>query len=317
MIINSQSQTPYNSILTDESTVSDTRESNVVQADLLIDSFSKVKTSNKTVLHEGDIAQQSITLTNNSSITISNISVRDVLSSGAEYVPNSVIVDGTSQPTYDLATGFNLGRDIAPGQSVIVSYQIRAMNPMTQTPVTNNAVISYTAEESQYEENTNTISIDIEPNNLTIVKSVDKTVAIKGDTLHYTSIINNASSTEKTNMTFTDDIPNGTIFVTGSVLINSATYPNYNPQTGFAIPDLPAGGTNTIEFDVTVNNMIAIINNTSKVTQEGETPIQYNSNTVQTVIQNSPQPTITDYTCYYDHCNDCFFRLDKGEYFYT
>ncbi|MDE6372424.1 MAG: DUF11 domain-containing protein, partial [Clostridia bacterium] len=88
---------------------------------------------------------------------------------------------------------------------------------------------------------------------LTNVKSVDKAYAVKGDNLHYTSVITNTGTLEKTDLVFSDPIPAGTTFVPGSVKINNVAYPTYNPQTGFDLPDLAVGNAVTVEFDVTVN----------------------------------------------------------------
>ena len=88
---------------------------------------------------------------------------------------------------------------------------------------------------------------------LTNVKSVDKAYAVKGDTLHYTSVITNTGSLLKSDLVFTDPIPAGTTFVAGSVKINGVSYPAYNPQTGFALPDLAVAYAVKVEFDVTVN----------------------------------------------------------------
>lgn len=42
-------------------------------------------------------------------------------------------------------------------------------------------------------------------------------------------------------------------FPAGSVKINGAAFPAYDPQAGFALPDLAVGEAVTVEFDVTVN----------------------------------------------------------------
>lgn len=129
---------------------------------------------------------------------------------------------------------------------------------MTQTPVTDFATLNYTVNDPargnvNFSENTNTVSVQVISNRLTNVKSVDKAYAVKGDTLHYTSVITNTGSLLKSDLVFTDAIPAGTSFNAGSVKINGAIYPAYNPATGFALPNLAAGDSVTVEFDVTVN----------------------------------------------------------------
>lgn len=95
--------------------------------------------------------------------------------------------------------------------------------------------------------------IDSKGANPVITKSADKTFAVAGDTLHYTSVITNTGSLLKSDLVFTDPIPAGTTFTAGSVKINGAAFPAYDPQAGFALPDLAVGEAVTVEFDVTVN----------------------------------------------------------------
>lgn len=101
--------------------------------------------------------------------------------------------------------------------------------------------------------NSNPVAVFIIVRQMTNVKNVDKAFAVKGDILTYTSVIQNTGSIPVTDVIFKDEIPTGTTFVNGSVTINGVSYPAYNPQTGFALPDLPVGDHVTVEFDVTVN----------------------------------------------------------------
>ena len=252
MLIPNQSDTQFSYTLPDGSTQTETRESNIVTTEILTYSFTKVKTSNKAFLQEGNTATQTVTLNNTSLINITDIFFKDNLSSGATYVLGSVVVNGVPQPSYDLNTGFALG-NLAPNGVIVVSYDIRANNPLTQTPVTNYATISYTAENRNLSENTNVVELVILSNRLTVVKAVDKPVAIRGETLHYTSTVTNTGTLLKTNLIFTDPIPSGTTFVPGSVYIDGLQYVTYNPATGFPLANLPVAASTVVEFDVTVN----------------------------------------------------------------
>ena len=124
--------------------------------------------------------------------------------------------------------------------------------------MTNFATLNYTVNDPvrgnvNFSENTNTVSVAIISNRLTVVKSVDKSFAVAGDNLHYTTVITNTGTLLKSDLVFTDPIPTGTTFVTGSVKINGTGFPAYNPQTGFDLPDLAVGESITVEFDATVN----------------------------------------------------------------
>lgn len=257
MIIPNQFNVTFDYVLPDGSTLAASVDSNIVTTEILTYSIPKVKSSDKTFLQEGETARQTVTITNNSQAALYNLFFKDTLSQGASYVAGSVAVNGVSQPSYDLVAGFPLP-DLAVGQAVAVSYTIRANDPMTVSPVTNFATLAYTVNDPargpvNFSEDTNTISLPVVSNRITVVKSVDKTVAAKGDNLHYTSVITNTGTLNKINLVFTDQIPLGTTFVAGSVRINGVSYPAYNPQNGFALPDIAPGAAVNVEFDVTVN----------------------------------------------------------------
>ena len=257
MIIPNQSNITFNYVLPDGQTIAAELDSNIVNTEILTYSVPKVKSSDKTFMQEGETAQQTVVITNNSQTQLFNMTFTDHMSSGATYVAGSVTVNGISQPSYDPAAGFPLPA-LNAGQAVTVSYTILANNPVTQTPVTNFATLDYTVDDParsdvNFSENTNTVSIDIISNRIAVVKSVDKAYAVKGDNLHYTTVITNTGTLLKSDIVFTDPIPAGTTFVAGSVKIDGTSYPAYNPQTGFPLPDLAAGQSATVEFDVTVN----------------------------------------------------------------
>ncbi len=252
MTITNQSAVQFSYTLPDGEVQTETKQSNVVTTEILTYSFTKVKSSNKTFLQEGETATQSVVLTNNSLYNLSNIFFSDTMSNGASHVEGSVVVNGVSQPTYNVLNGFNLD-DIAPNGVATINYDVTADNPLSENLVTNFASIAYTANDRPLNENTNTINLVVVSNRLTVEKSVDKSVAIKGETLHYNNKITNTGTMLKTNLLFTDAIPNGTTFVEDSVKIDGISQPGYNPAVGFALANLPVGASTIVEFDVVVN----------------------------------------------------------------
>lgn len=256
MIIYNKSNVTFDYVLPDQSVKSGEQDSNKVQTEILTYAVSRVKSSDKTFLDEGENARQKIVVTNNSGATLKQMNFRDQMGPGASYVAGSVAVNGVAQPTYDPYAGFALD-DMAPGVSSTVEYSILSNAPRTNDFVTNSGAVSYAVEDPvrgpvTYTEPTNEIAIALISSRLSVVKSVDKGYATAGEKLHYTSVVTNTGSTEKTNLIFKDAIPAGTSFVNGSVKIDGVAYPSYNPATGFPLNDLAAGQSATVEFAVTV-----------------------------------------------------------------
>lgn len=251
MIITNQSQTQFDYTLPDGSTHTETKDSNIVNTEVINTTFTKVKTSDKTFLQEDEVANQTVTLTNNSQHNATDLFFTDTLSDGAEYVPNSVIVNGVAHPEHNLITGFSVG-DLPMGGVTTVNYQIKANNPATNVSVNNFATLNYNIAGRNLTDNSNTVTLALVSNRLEVVKAVDKNVAVSGEILHYTSTITNTGTLPKSNLIFTDTIPTGTTFVPNSVKINGVQQVGFNPEAGFGLPNLGVGENVIVEFDVEV-----------------------------------------------------------------
>ncbi len=235
----------------------DTATSNEVETQNLTYALLKVKASNKTYLNEGEQAVQTITFTNNSDTTIKNLFFTDTLTSGGSFVTGSVKVDGVAKPEFCINTGFILDNIDANG-SRVVEYQIKADDVKSQDYVENTATLTYgltdpLAGELSFEERTNTVRVNLISTKLTIVKSVDRLYAIKGNVVKYTITITNTGSSAIQDITFTDEIPTGTTFVAESVTVNGTPNPTFNPATGFALPTMNKDDVTVVEFSVTVD----------------------------------------------------------------
>ena len=85
--------------------------------------------------------------------------------------------------------------------------------------------------------------------------TINKPYVTRGDTITYTlSIPNTGNGNTATNVVIVNAIPNGTTFVSGSVLINGASNLTATPNI-INLECIGANETVTISFDVTVNNI--------------------------------------------------------------
>ncbi|WP_454055334.1 SdrD B-like domain-containing protein [Clostridium sp. Marseille-Q7071] len=85
------------------------------------------------------------------------------------------------------------------------------------------------------------------------VKTISTPVANVGETVTYTVTLENTCTSPLTNVFFKDNVPNGLLFVAGSVTVNGVSEESSDPNIGFTIPDIPGGSTATINFDAVVN----------------------------------------------------------------
>ncbi|KEI75252.1 cell surface protein [Clostridium botulinum B2 128] len=87
----------------------------------------------------------------------------------------------------------------------------------------------------------------------TPVKTISTPVANVGETVTYTVTLENTCTSPLTNVFFKDNIPNGLLFVAGSVIVNGVSEGSFDPNVGFTIPNILGGSTATITFDAVVN----------------------------------------------------------------
>lgn len=85
------------------------------------------------------------------------------------------------------------------------------------------------------------------------VKSADKTFMQEGETAVHTVVITNNSQAQLFNLVFKDTMSSGATYSAGSVTVNGAAQPSYDPAVGFPLPNLAVGQSITVEFDVRVN----------------------------------------------------------------
>jgi len=83
-------------------------------------------------------------------------------------------------------------------------------------------------------------------------KSVDKPQAYIGDTVTYTVTIENTCTQALTDVFFSDNIPEGLVFLTGSVKINGIEEPLANLVQGFPLPDIANGEKVEVSFSAEV-----------------------------------------------------------------
>lgn len=87
------------------------------------------------------------------------------------------------------------------------------------------------------------------------VKTVDRPAANVGETVRYTVTLTNTCESPLTGVFFRDSVPNGLVFVPGSVTVNGAPDTAADPDIGFALPDVPGGGTVTVAFSAAVTEV--------------------------------------------------------------
>ena len=251
-IIN-QSEITTSYVLPDQSTKEVKIKSNESMTENMTTSFTKVRSTAKEFGEGGDEIEQTLVLTNNTEYSITGVQIMDTIGSGVTFKEGSVTIDEEPKADLNPLNGFNLEEDIAKNSSVTIKYIVEVDNDTTEPSAEIKSKITYSVNEiSDLEEYSNAVTITLTENNITIVKTSDKTAVISGQKLTFQNVIENKGKLKNTNITFKDQLPEDVEFVVGSVMIDGVSQGGSNPTVGFAVQDLEPNEKVTVTFEVTV-----------------------------------------------------------------
>ncbi|WP_040329924.1 DUF7507 domain-containing protein, partial [Clostridium ihumii] len=202
----------------------------------------------------GDTITYTVTVNNPGVASISNVLFTDALPSGTSYVNGSLTVD-TAYTGTDPMTGITL-TTVGAGQTVTITWKVTVGNVLpSPNPIQNIGTVTVPGLPPV---NTNPVDTTVNHADLisqgNLVKSVDKTSAVVGETVTYTIKVTNTGNILANPVTLTDVVPNGTSYVSGTLTVDGN--PNGgDPNSGIAIGPVNPGQTVTVVFSVKINTM--------------------------------------------------------------
>lgn len=228
--------------------------SNTTNADFVDLDIGVVKSADKITTTTGDIITYTIVISNNGAVDIDDVLLTDPLSNNVEFVEDSVEIDGTPEAGEDPTVGIGL-ETIPTGTSVTVTFEVEVISTQEGT-IDNQAAIKFEyipalgADPQSDTKESNLLSIPNLVANLTMVKSVDKTVAILGEVITFTITITNDGDFDATDIIVTDTLDPEFEYV-GNVTINGV--PDVGDITaGLNVGDLAVGESVGITFEAKI-----------------------------------------------------------------
>lgn len=211
----------------------------------------------------GDILNYTVVIKNNGDTSANSLIVTDLIPQGANFVNDSVKINGVAQLGVNPALGVNV---FTVPIGAIVTITMQAL--VVTLPWTTN-LINYAQTDYQYIDITttpSTITASIDSNNVVttintpimdLVKSSTPSIITgNGQTITYVLTLNNYGNATANNVTFLDTMPNGTSFVPNSVqILGNPVSGTVLPPTGLNIGALPNGFFTTLSFKVTVTSV--------------------------------------------------------------
>lgn len=254
---------PIPSQINNQSTVSFTSgsfsgssSSNTTQTPVIQPQISLVKTANTVNATVGDTVVYTVTVSNTGNLQ-ANVTVTDTIPAAPSFVANSVVVSGVPQPGATPGTGIPVGI-VAAGATVVITFAVVVDTLPSPQQLSNFATSSFTFTPPDGRTLTgtatsNTLTFPVSSPNVAVVKSTPSTAAAVGDTVTYSIQVTNSGIAPVNNIQFSDPIPAGASFVTGSVTVNGVAQPAANPAGGISLGTLAPGTSATVTFSIRVD----------------------------------------------------------------
>jgi uncharacterized repeat protein (TIGR01451 family)/fimbrial isopeptide formation D2 family protein len=217
----------------------------------------------------GDVLEYSVTLTNTSGDAVSDVVFTDPIPANTEYVAGSSTLNGSPAGSFanDTLT-VNVGT-LNPGASAAIAFRVR-INPGTPSGIiiSNQGVVDSDqtvptptdadGDPSNGAQPTTTPvggtsgdgSLRAEKRVALLTDTAPTGVVSGGDVLRYTIVLSNTGATALAGLTLSDPVPAGLSYVAGSA---NPTATLAGATLTWSNLSVPAGGSLTLRFDVTVD----------------------------------------------------------------
>lgn len=239
--------------------VTDSQDTQTVTTQVNHGEITLTKGVDKNYVAIGEDIEYTVEFTNTGNVPLSNVSITDLIPPGTNYVNGSLAanVGISGNPN----SSVNLTSPVAVGETVTLTYRVRANSIPSENPINSLAQVSYNyivdpaTPPINNIMDSNTVLTEVRNASLSgISKTVDKVYADLGYELAYSVSFTNSGNVPANNVELVDIIPNGTSYKNGTVTSNVAF--SGTPDTSITLtnPVLP-GETVLVVFNVSVDSI--------------------------------------------------------------
>lgn len=231
--------------------ISETKVSNTVYADILVELITINKTSNKNVASCQDLVTITTIIQNLGNTSLKDIHVEEFGNNNYEVVENSIFINGilSNQKSPDI---INIPL-IKENSQVIITYDIRTPKPPLKDDEINiESILTYKSNNELKSITSNKVIVNIKYAYLVVTKTVDKLKARSGEQLTYLIEIKNQGNVKASNIFFNDIIAEGMKFIYGTLKVNDVIKGDLNPTIGFFLDDIDASESVLISYQVDI-----------------------------------------------------------------
>ncbi|MEK4349513.1 hypothetical protein MKX41_01620 [Paenibacillus sp. FSL R5-0475] len=241
--------------------------SNTVNTPVVGPVLSLLKSTDKLHASLGDTLVYTIKASNNGN-TDALLTVYDILPEGVSFISNSVLRDGVPLPGATPSSGIPLG-SIAPQSQVTIAFQVVIISLPSSLVLQNKALcrFSFATPEGRIVNGdlySNSVLVSLRSYQLSTLLSASTPTSFIGDVITYTLRLTNEGNSLLNQIIATISIPNGSVFIPGSVIAGGVYYPESEPTQGILIGQLDKDLSIDITFRVRVTEIPSSLDLTNR-----------------------------------------------------
>lgn len=188
--------------------------------------------------------------------TAATIQIIDLLPEGLSFIANSVLRNGMPLPGAFPPSGITLGT-VQPQEEVQVSFQAILTSIPSSNRLVNQAVgevkfLTQDSREVEWRVLSNPVQVEVQSYLLSLYLKSSTPVTFIGDVVTYTLTLTNEGNTGLEQLVATIPVPQGSIFIPGSVVASGIYDPEADPETGISLPSLRVGESAELSFQVRI-----------------------------------------------------------------
>ena len=240
--------------------------------EIVLPEFELIKSEDQTQVEVGQTVTYTVTLENACSQPLTNVRFQDSVPSGLEFVPESVIINGMSDPSADPFAGFFVP-DIMGNTALTVIFQALVISVPDPNPAINTAFLQYVYTpipggiSDMYTVESNEVALLVEAvavnADIAVTKRANRESARVGDVITYTVTVTNFGPDTAMDVLLTDRLADSLTDVEYS--FNGVDWSRWNDV--YNVGTLSPGASVTLQLRAIVEeNTERIVTNTAYVT---------------------------------------------------
>ncbi len=230
----------------------------VIRAENFVE-LAATKIVDKSYADVGDTLIYTFTIANTGSTAVEHVTFADVLPVEVQYVPNSLQLDNALIG----GTPANASLGLLSVGNHSLTFRVTVLSLPAANPIVNRGSFAYDYLPAPGDSpvsgtvTSNSVTTRVNTALLTAQKAVDKAYAKLADGIVYSVLIRNTGNVAAQDIVLTDLVPDGGVFVPGSLTVDGVAQPSADPNVGAPLSDIAPGSVTVVAFRALIDHVPA------------------------------------------------------------